>query len=109
MLYLDIVLGSVVTVGMVFGVLSIAYNARTTGTSIEESFRLAAVLTYRFPKVLYIYIGGCIFYLLIGILALTFDLKWFGISLLIMAAVSSYSTAYFHCLHRQMARGIRIL
>lgn len=109
MFYTDIVLAAINMILLVGGVATLAYNARCSGTTIDTLYRATAVVMHEFPVAIWIYIGGCLVYIAIGIAALVFGFTYFGLSMLITAAMSSYSTAYFFSLHRQIARGIPIL
>jgi len=109
MVYADLTLAAIVMFCLITAGISLAYNAHVSGTSIEGLYRVSAVVMYDYPQTIWIYLGACIAYIATGAAALYFGMKYFGLSMLILAAFSSYSTAYFYSLHRQMARGIRIL
>lgn len=109
MFYTDIVLAAINMILLVGGIATLAYNARRSGTTIDALYRATAVVMHEFSMAIWVYVGGCIVYIVFGIGALVLGFTYFGLSMLITAAVSSYSAAYFFSLHRQISRGIQIL
>jgi hypothetical protein len=107
--YVDIILAIANLICLIGGITMLAYTARRSGTTIEVLYRTSAVIMYEFRMTNWVYLGGCIAYIALGIAALAFGMTYFGLSMLVTAAISSYSTAYFFSLHRQIARGIRII
>ena len=107
--YLDAILACITLALLAIAVISLFVNARLSGTTVEQLFRASAVVMYQYPRTVLIYIFGCIAYIVIGAASLYFGMHYFGLAMLVVAAAASYNTAYFYSLHRQIARGIRIL